>query len=75
MRFDDRAANRKAHPGAAGFRREERVEDALRIVRTDPGSGISTDTSTLSGWRRSPISRSAPARDPDRSHGFDGIHD
>ena len=40
MRFDDRAANRKTHPGAAGFRREERLEDALRVVRIDPGSGI-----------------------------------
>ena len=35
MGLDDRAANRQAHPHAAGFRREQWIEYPLDILRTD----------------------------------------
>src|SRR3954470_21713703 len=75
MRFDDRAANRKAHPGAAGFRREERLEDALRVVRTDADSGILNRHQHAVGLDRLRFHRQHPRAIRQRGHGLDGIHD
>ena len=38
--LDDRAADGQSHPHAIGFRREERVEYAVDILRADPCPAI-----------------------------------
>ena len=40
MSLDDRSANRQAHSGAIGFRRKERMEDAVRVFWINSGPGI-----------------------------------
>jgi hypothetical protein len=38
--FDDRAADRQAHPHTARLCREERIEDTIDILRADSFSGV-----------------------------------
>ena len=40
MRFDDRVADRQAHPHTAGLRRVEGLEDAVEFVRSQSRPGI-----------------------------------
>jgi hypothetical protein len=40
MTFYDRPADRQPHAHAMGFRRKERIEDAIDVLRFDPGSGV-----------------------------------
>src|SRR5215510_4235348 len=45
VRLDDRTADRQAHPHAVGFGSEQRVEDAIGVLRADscPGVGYRHD--------------------------------
>src|SRR5262249_23184885 len=40
MSLDDRPADRQAHPHSVRLGREKRIEDALDVLRIDPGAGI-----------------------------------
>ena len=40
MSLNNGSANRQAHPGALGFRRKERMEDAVHVFRINSGPGV-----------------------------------
>ena len=46
MSFDDRAADRQAHPQAAGLGRVEGLEEVLEALRSQPGPEPRNATST-----------------------------
>ena len=40
MGLDNRTSQCQAHPGALGFRRKERVENAVKVFRRQPYPGV-----------------------------------
>src|SRR3974377_231557 len=72
--FHDRLADRQAHTHPARLGREERVKNALRNSRVDPGAGVLHNDSHLAILGALRFDRQDASAVRHRRHGIDRVH-